>query len=221
MRLSVSSEFPSVSSLPPHSPLKAFLLTLTKTFLQIFRWIFGIWLVCIIAIHEWNEWWLSSIRARSQIMQSELHKSLWWKLILRSGQGAVIQAELFTDFSDLLFLQLFASVYVGLLGNHGEGRDLQMVLVKSLNRCTEQQAWLTQWRLLFLCLSVPLQSVCVLDSLGAFFPVEAVLKSQYMEILDRFVYHKCPFEVCFKTKATFTDLLKTINTSVNHKPTFL
>ena len=35
--------------------------------------------------------------------------------------GEVIQAELFTDFSALLFLQLFASVYIVFLGNHGEG----------------------------------------------------------------------------------------------------
>ena len=77
--------------------------------------------------------------------------------------GEVIQAELFTDFSALLFLQLFASVYIVFLGNHGEGRDLQVVLVKSLNRCTEKQACdQLSDRLLFLwCLSVPLQSVCV------------------------------------------------------------
>lgn len=157
-------------------------------------------------------------------MQSQLHKSLWWKLILRNGQGEVIQAEFFTDFSALLFLQLFVSVYVVFLGNHGEGRDLQVVLglVKSLNRCTEKQACdCLSDRLLFLwCLSVPVQSVCLLNNLGTFFPVEAVLKSQYIEILHRFVYHKCPFEVCFKTKASFTDLLKTINTSVNHRPNF-
>lgn len=74
----------------------------------------------------------------------------------------------------------------------------------------EASLWPTQWQTAFpaVFVSTTTECACVLNSLRTFFPVEAVLKSQYIEILDRFVYYKCPFEVCFKTKASFIDLQK-------------
>lgn len=40
-----------------------------------------------------------------------------------------------------------------------------------------------------------------------------------MKYFIGFAYYRCPFEICSKTKASFIDLLKTINASINHKPT--
>lgn len=68
--------------------------------------ILGLWLVCVIAIDNWNEWQLSSMRARSQIMQSEPQKPLWWKI--RGGERKPSKQHSLIAFSaPLVFCQFF------------------------------------------------------------------------------------------------------------------